>query len=94
MFNTDMHLAVCQHGANDTQESIEEAAHSTHDLLYWRGAVRVNAARRMLKCYNDNVAIAGWPNNREKRQEILPDQKKLRILQEGGKGTKLHKTTA
>ena len=35
-----MHLAVCQHGANDTQESIEEA-HSTHDLLYGRSAVRV-----------------------------------------------------
>ena len=33
MFKTDMHLAVCQHGANDTQESIEEEAHSTHDIL-------------------------------------------------------------
>ena len=88
VFKTDMHLAVCQHGANDTQESIEEEAHSTHDILLECKCCKNAEMLRIM-----SRSQVGRKDEKDKKDNC-PIKKKLRILQEGGKGTKLHETTA
>ena len=76
-----MRLAVCQHGANDTQESIEEEAHSTHDMLLECKCCKNAEMLRIM-----SRSQVGRKNEKDTRKITAPSKKATNTAGRGRKG--------